>query len=171
MAEKAPVILTVLIDTSQMRWLVGGIGFDNQVHPLLASQVDDLAPYTKMEFDEQASFLRHRCCGILQRGCDRLWGLKKKAVHFVFVTDGVFPGAADILTQRVAEHLAQWMTNPPVVFFSADVKAFQVRPIELAKIAGDIPQDVFDTLKSGITELIDAVSQPDMWEQLPAAKN
>ena len=170
MSTKDPVLLTVLIDTARMRWLAGGIAFDNQIHPLLASADNDLTPYTKMEFDEQASFLRHRCCGVLQRGCDRLWGIKKKASHFVFVIDGPFPRAPELLTERVAEHLAQWMTNPPVVFFSANSKGFQEKAIQLTKIAGDIPETSLEPLTCCIAELIDAASKPEVWEQLPAAK-
>ena len=37
MQTKEPVLLTILIDTARMRWLAGGIGFDQQVFPLLAS--------------------------------------------------------------------------------------------------------------------------------------
>ena len=128
---KTPVLLTVLIDTSEMRWHAAGIAFDSTIHPLLVSAENDLAPYTDMEFDEQASFLRHRCCGILQSGCDRLWGLKKKAIHFVFVVDNTFSGAPHTLTERVAEHLVQWMTSPPVTFFTADSSGFQETPVRL----------------------------------------
>ena len=120
MEKKEPVLLTILIDTTRMRWLAGGISFDQQVFPLLASQDYDLAGYRDMEFDEQASFLRHRFCGALQRGCDRLWGLQKKACQFVFLTDQIFPDAPPALTDRIAEHLVQWMTNPPVIFFFAN---------------------------------------------------
>ena len=170
MAEKEPVLLTILIDTRRMRWLAGGIGFDKQVFPLLASQDDDLAGYRSMEFDEQASFLRHRFCGALQRGCDRLWGLRKKAFQFVFLTDSVFPGAPDELTDRIADHLAQWMTNPPVVFFSSEAGSFDVSPVAVTRLAGDISAELSTAFDAGLPALLEAATQTDQWEQVPLPK-
>ena len=171
MNKKEPVLLTILIDTSRMRWLAGGIGFDGKAFPLLASQDDDLARYRSMEFDEQTSFLRHRFCGALQRGCDRLWGLQKKACQFVFLTDRVFPDASPELTDRVSEHLVQWMTNPPVVFFSVAGRSFDVRPVEVTSIAGEISAEFFDALTHGLPPLLDMVREPDEWESVPPSKS
>ncbi len=138
MPPKDPALLTVLSETSRMRWLAGGIGFGQQVFPLLASQDDDLAGYRGLEFDEQTSFLRHRFCGALQRGCDRLWGINKKACQFVFLIDRAFPDAPRELTDRVSDHLVQWMANPPVVFFSSSSESFAARPVEITRLAGEI---------------------------------
>lgn len=170
MTTKEPVLLTILIETARMRWLAGGIGFDQQVFPLLASQEDDLAEYRSLPFDEQASFLRHRFCGALQRGCDRLWGLQKKACQFVFLTDHAFPDAPPELTDRIAEHLAQWMTNPPVVFYRAVGESFAARPVEFTPLAGEISAESFDSLRLGLPSLLDAADRADDWEQVPLPK-
>jgi hypothetical protein len=170
MAEKEPVLLTILIDTDRMRWLAGGIDFDHRVFPLLASQDGDLAGYRGMGFDEQASFLRHRFCGALQRGCDRLWGVRKKACQFVFLTDCDFPGAPPELTGRNADHLAQWMTNPPVAFFSADNASFDVRPVEFTRLAGEISTDFMTAFELGLPAFLDAAEQTDPWERVPLPK-
>ena len=170
MVEKEPVLLTILIETKRLRWLAGGISFDDGVFPLLASHDDDLAGYRSLAFDEQASFLRHRFCGALQRGCDRLWGLQKKACQFVFLTDSLFPDAPPELTARIADHLVQWMANPPVVFFSADSASFDVRPIEFSRMAGEISTESSDALELGLPMLLDAAVQTDRWEQVPLPK-
>lgn len=167
MAEKEPVILAILVDTFRMRWLVGGIGFDGQTYPLLVSHDGDLAEYEPLEFDEQASFLRHRFCGTLQRGCDRLWGIRKKACHFIFVTDRILPDSTPELTDRVAEHLVQWMTNPPVTFFKTVSGSFQNRPVALSLLAGEIPDDRLSVLDGGLPQLLDASDSAELWELVP----
>lgn len=170
MAAKQPVLLTILIDTSRMRWLAGGIDFDHQVFPLLMSQDGDLDGYRNMESDEQASFLRHLFCGVLQRGCDRLWGLRKKARQFVFLTDSEFPHAGPELTGRIADHLAQWMTSPPVAFFSANSGTFDVRPMEFTTLAGEISTEFAAAFEQGLPALLEAAGQTDPWEQVSASK-
>jgi len=171
MNQKTPALLTILIDTPRMRWLAGGIGFDQQVFPLLASQDNDLAGYRDVEFDEQASFLRHRFCGALQRGCDRLWGLHMKACQFVFLTDRRFPHAPPELTDRIADHLVQWMTNPPVAFFVAGAGSFAARPIEVKLLAGQISPEYLEALTRGLPSLLDAADQADQWEEVPLPKS
>lgn len=170
MIEKEPVLLTILIDTARMRWLAGGIGFDMQVFPLLASQDNDLAGYLGTEFDEQASFLRHRFCGALQRGCDRLWGLHKKACQFVFLIDRDFPQASPELTARIAEHLVQWMTNPPVIFLIMETGSMAQQPIETKPIAGEMSAEYSQALNLGLPILLNAASNPGLWEQVPLPK-
>ncbi len=167
MPAKEPALLIVLIETSRMRWLVGGIGFDQQVFTLLVSQDDDLAGYRSLEFDEQASFLRHRFCGALQRGCDRLWGISKKACQFVFLIDHAFPDAPQELTDRVSDHLVQWMANPPVVFFSSSGASFASRPVAITRLAGEILPEFEETLTLGLPSLLDAASHTEDWEQVP----
>ncbi|MEQ9409540.1 MAG: hypothetical protein RIK87_17525 [Fuerstiella sp.] len=170
MNSKEPVLLVILIDTTRMRWLAGGIDFQQKVLPLLVSQDGDLNGYLDASFDEQASFLRHRFCGALQRGCDRLWGLQKKACHFVFLTDDAFPEAERELTVRVAEHLVQWMTSPPVVFFTADGTPFESRPTDISLIAGEIPADFHEAFIGGLPALLDAADNPADWEEVPLPK-
>lgn len=167
MPTKQPVLLTILIETDRMRWLVGGIDFDQQTFPLLVSQDDDLTEYRSLTFDEQASFLRHRFCGAMQRGCDRLWGVKKKACQFVFLIDDNFPDAPPELTTRVAEHLAQWMTNPPVAFFSVSGASFANRPVETNLLAGEISDEHLSTLQLALPSLLDVINKTDAWEQVP----
>ena len=53
--------------------------------------------------------------GVLQRGCDRLWRREEKPRQIVFVANGLFSEATPELTQRVADHLVEWMTSPLVV--------------------------------------------------------
>ena len=171
MPNKEPVLLTIVIETARMRWLAGGIGLDQQVCPLLTSQDDDLAGYRGLTFDEQVSFLRHRFCGALQRGCDRLWGIQKKACQFVFLTDKEFPHAPPELTERIAEHLVQWMSNPPVTFFSVAGGLWSARPIEITRIAGEISAEYLDALQLGLPWLLDAAGQAERWEQVPLPKS
>lgn len=170
MNDKEPVLLTILIDTDRMRWLAGGISLDQTVFPLLVSQDDDLVGYRDLTFDEQLSFLRHRFCGVLQRGCDRLWGIRKKACQFIFVTDHVFPHAPLILTERVAEHLVQWMSKPPVTFFTITSGSWETRPTEVAIMAGEMSAEYLKALQLGLPFLLDAVDQQDQWEQVALPK-
>ena len=100
MTDKEPVLLTVLIETSRLRWYVAGIGLDGEPLPLLRSEAGNLSPYLGIPFDDQVSFLRHRLSGVLQRGCDRLWGRQKKPCQIVFVADGPFVQADAELTAR-----------------------------------------------------------------------
>lgn len=167
MPPKEPALLIVLVETHRMRWLVGAIGFDQQVFPLIASQDDDLAGYRGLEFDEQASFLRHRFCGALQRGCDRLWGLTRKACQFVFVIDHPFSDAPPELTTRVAEHLAQWMTNPSLVFFSISGESFDARPVAITRLAGEMSSEFYGTLMSQLPLLFEAAHEQAKWEMVP----
>jgi hypothetical protein len=170
MNDKEPVLLTIVIETGRMRWLAAGISLDQQVSPLLASHDDDLAGYRRLAFDKQVSFLRHRFCGALQQGCDRLWGIRKKACHFIFLTDHVFPHAPPELTERVAEHLVQWMSNPPITFFSVGGGALPARPIAITPIAGEISAEYLNALQLGLPLLLDAAREADRWEHVPLPK-
>jgi len=171
MHQKEPVLLVVLIDTSQLRWLAGGITMTHEAIPLLASQPDDLADYGNLEFDEQTSFLRHRLCGVLQRGCDRLWGHKKKACHFVFLIDERFTLGPPELTDRIADHLVQWMANPPVTFFAANTPAFSDRHVQLETVAGKIPAELLEVFNAGLPELLAASGDSEQWEAVPLPKS
>src|SRR5262245_22309012 len=100
METKTPVVLVVLVEAVRQRWLVATVGLDGTLTPLLRSEDGDLATYQGLPFDEQVSFLRHRFCNVLQRGCDRLWPVGKKACQFAFVFDAVLPGATVELNRR-----------------------------------------------------------------------
>src|SRR5437764_7082220 len=104
MEPKTPVLLLVLVETARLRWFVASLGLDGRAAPLLRSEAGDLDKYLSLPFDEQGSFLRHRFCGVLQRGCDRLWGRSSKACQFVIVFDGLLPDATRTPTQAVAAH-------------------------------------------------------------------
>lgn len=167
MSQKEPVLLLVLVQTSRMRWLVAGIDFQNQAFPLLVSTDNDLAPYQTLSFDEQASFLRHRFCGVLQRGCDRLWGRQKKACKFVFLTDAQFPNAArEELTQRVADHLVEWMAKPSVAFLNSQAD-FDSLPLNPVCIAGQLSTEQQTALQAALPAVYQALHTPEVWEQVP----
>ena len=167
MTAKEPVLLTVLIETLNLRWYVAGIGLTGEAWPLLKSEVGNLSPYIGVAFDEQVSFLRHRLSGVLQRGCDRLWGRQQKPCQIVFVADGVFAHAAPELTQRVAEHFVEWMTSPPVVFFTSENGFAIAGPWSLTRVAGDLEESPWASLHAGLPALRVALDQPDLWELAP----
>ena len=170
MPEKTPVLLVVLVESSRLRWLAGGIDFNNDVYPLLVSEDDNLSDYLTKEFDEQVSFLRHRFCSVVQRACDRLWGIHKKAIHFVFVVEHDFPDAPSELTDRVSSHLADWMTNPPVCFYSVDEGTFDARPLNLTSRAGNLDHEGLETLQAALPKLCDARNNSDSWELVASRK-
>src|SRR5262245_37906977 len=133
MEQKTPVLLVVLVETAQLRWFVAALGLDGRVTPLLRSEVGDLEKYLGLEFDEQVAFLRHRFCGVLQRGCDRLWARDCKACQFVLVFEGLVPEATGALTQAVADNLTLWLMNPPVAVLNCTGE-----PRRLDRLAGDL---------------------------------
>jgi hypothetical protein len=167
MTAKEPVLLTVLIETAELRWYVAGIGLAGEPLPLLRSEPGNLSPYVGVAFDEQVSFLRHRLSGVLQRGCDRLWGRQKKPCQIVFVADGPFIQAAPELTPRVAEHFVEWMTSPPVVFFTRDARFAGEEPVALQKVAGDLNGPYAEPLQTGLAALLGTLKQLDAWELAP----
>lgn len=154
MAEKVPVTLAVLVDATRLRWFVAAIDGGSAVEPLVRSAEDDLALCRDLGFDDQVSFLRHRLCGVLQRGCDRLWPAGKKAGLFAVLFDGDVPNTPPELTQRVAEHFALWLMNPPVVVMRRNGTVWQ-------RIAGDEPDK---SLSRALPVLVDRVTDPASWE-------
>ena len=68
MQTKEPVMLTVMVDAERRRWLLASTRLDGTVTPLLRSEDGDLDTCQGLGFDEQVSFLRHRLCGVFQRG-------------------------------------------------------------------------------------------------------
>ena len=174
MPDKEPVLLTVLIETAQLRWYVAGIDLAGGLLPLLASEPGNLSPYLGIPFDDQVNFLRHRLSGVLQRGCDRLWGRQKKPCHIVFVADGPFTGANVELTRRIAEHMVEWMTRPPVVFFIT-ARGFAAEPQmsepqTLERVAGDLDNALRTALDTGLTAFRDAATRRQAWEAVPTPK-
>src|ERR1700682_4842124 len=93
MGQKAPVLLLVVVETARRRWFVAAGGLDGKSVAVLRSEVGDLEKYQTVEFDEQVAFLRHRFCGVVQRGCDRIWARDCKACQLVFVFEGLLPEA------------------------------------------------------------------------------
>lgn len=167
MTDKEPVLLTVLVETSQRRWFVAGITLDGQEIPLICSAAGNLDPYVGAAPDEQVNFLRHRLSGVLQRGCDRLWGRRMKPCHIIFVAEAEFePGNPD-LTRRVAEHFVAWMSNPPVVFFTSEKGFATSQPPDLAQIAGELAPDHRQALNAALPQLTVAMEDDQRWELAP----
>ena len=75
MTPKAPAMLVVLVETERLRWFVAAVDLDGPAMSLLRSEDSDLEKVRTVDFDEQVAFLRHRFCGILQRGIDRGYGV------------------------------------------------------------------------------------------------
>jgi len=164
MTTKQPVLLTVLVETGTQRWFAAGITLDGQPVPLMCSEAGNLDPYVGIEFDEQVNFLRHRLSGVLQRGCDRLWGRQMKPRQIVFVSDADFELAKPELTQRVAEHFVTWMSNPPVVFFTSEDGELESGDLMLNQVAGDLDDADRIALEMGLPRLVAATVDGDLWE-------
>jgi hypothetical protein len=165
MEPKAPVMLLVLVETARLRWFVASVGLDGQSVPLLRSEVGDLEKYRGLDFDEQVAFLRHRFCGVLQRGCDRIWARNAKACQFVFVFEGLLPDATGGLTLAVAEHFTQWMLNPPVAVFNNPAGPGEApRP---DKLAGHLEPALEELLRAHLGRLLAAREDPGAWELAP----
>jgi hypothetical protein len=164
MEAKAPVLLVVLVETVRLRWFVASVGLGGQAAPLLRSEVGDLERYRGLDFDEQLAFLRHRFCGVLQRGCDRVWARGEKARHFVFVFDGPLAEPAGELTRAVAENLALWMLNPPVAVFVSPVGFDSGEPPRLEALVGDLDPTLGELLRAHLGELLAVREDADAWE-------
>jgi hypothetical protein len=167
MPARDPVVLLVLVETATLRWFVAALGFDGQVVPLFCSEVGNLAPYQGVSFDEQVAFLRHRFCGVLQRGCHKLWEQDKKACQFVFVFEGLLPEPTGELTRRIAEHFTEWMLNPPVAIFASAGALTPRAPVNLDRLAGQIEPDREQLLRAHLDGLLAARENPGGWELAP----
>ena len=168
MPSKEPVLLVVLIETGTLRWFVAGIDLAGEPIPLLRSEEGNLRPYLGVELDEQVSFLRHRLAGVLQRGCDRLWGQVKKPCQIVFVADAPFPEAAPDLGERVGRNFAEWMSRPPVVYCVNDSGFAAESSVQLQTLAGTIEESHREPLAAGLPRLWLALETPDDWELAPS---
>jgi hypothetical protein len=160
MDSKTPVLLVVLVQTSRLRWFVAAVDPDGKAVPLLRSEVGDLEKYRGLDFDGQVCFLRHRFCGVLQRGCDRLWGRGLKARQFAFVFEEPLPEPTGQLTAAVAEHFVEWLLSPPVVVYAGAER--------LDRVAGTIDAPLEELLRSCLGALLAARDDPDAWELAPA---
>lgn len=162
MTPKTPAVLLVLVETAKLRWFVAALPPAGPPVPLLRSEEGDLAKYLGLGFDEQVSFVRHRFCGVLQKGCDRLWGRNLKACQFVIVFEGPLPEPTGTLTQSAASHFAMWMLNPPVALFN--------RPGDderLEQLAGEIAPEFSELVAAHLAEVTAARGDPDAWELSP----
>jgi len=166
-AAKEPVLLIVLIETRELRWFVAGVTLEGDSIPLMCSEPADLDAYIGAPFDEQVSFLRHRLSGVLQRGCDRIWGRQMKPCQIVFLADGPFQQAGPELAGRVGEHFVEWMASPPVVFFTTDGSFAPNAIPSLNQLAGDLQPSYREALLAGLQDLFAAMSRADQWELAP----
>jgi len=165
MPDKVPTILVVLIEAEKLRWFVVGLGLDGLLAPLICSDEGDLSPYCALAFDEQVSFLRHRFCGVLQRGCNRLWEQQKKACQFVFLFEGLMPAAQaaepELLTEKIADHMVEWMLNPPVAVLTCDPAA---QPAGLDRMAGELDSTLEVILRGHLGALREVRQVADAWD-------
>ncbi len=165
MEAKVPVLLVVLVETVRLRWLVASIRLDGQIAPLLRSEIGDLERYRGLDFDEQVGFLRHRFCGVVQRGCDRIWARGEKARQFVFVFDGLLAEPTGELTRAIAEHFTLWMLNPPVaVLVSAD--GFDSGAPRLDVLAGQFDPALAELLRARLGDLLAVREDEGAWEMV-----
>lgn len=169
-AEKKPVLLTVLVETDQFRWYVAGVGLDGIAIPLMCSEAGNLSPYLGVSIDEQITFLRHRFSGVLQRGCDRLWGRQMKPCQIAFIADGPFAQAEPELLRNVGEHFVTWMTKPPVVSFVSRHGFQSAELVSLDIVAGAIDPVFRQALEAGLPRLFAATAQREVWELAPVKK-
>jgi hypothetical protein len=133
---------------------VAAVTLDATVSPLIRSEDGDLAAYQSLDFDDQVSFLRHRFCGVLQRGCDRLWPVGRKACQFALLFDDALP---DELVRAVADHYVQWMLNPPVVVFTGSRPAMR-------RMAGAIEAPLETVLNGSLGNLFALAADDGAWE-------
>jgi hypothetical protein len=164
MEAKTPVLLLVLVETDRLRWFVASVGLDGRATPLLRSEVGDLDRYRGLAFDEQVAFLRHRFCGVLQRGCDRLWARGEKARQFVILFEAPLAEPTGGLTRAVAEHFALWMLNPPVGVFVSPNGFTAGGPSRLEKLAGELDGALDPPLAASLAGLLAVREDAKAWE-------
>ncbi|PAY17980.1 hypothetical protein CKO51_18400 [Rhodopirellula sp. SM50] len=164
MTDKEPVLLTVLIESVTRRWSVAGITSDGRGVPLMCTEPGDFDAVVGQTLDEQASYLRHRLSGVLQRGCDRLWGRQMKPRHIVFVADEPLRRSHPDLTQRVAEHFVEWMTSPPVAFFICTDGWSGDAELTLDTVAGELDPTDQEILTKALPTLIQTLQDREAWE-------
>ncbi|KAA5543140.1 hypothetical protein FYK55_12720 [Roseiconus nitratireducens] len=165
--DKQKGLLLVFIETQRQRWFVAAIKLSGELVPLLRSEEGNLEDYLSSEFEEQVTFLRHRLAGVLQRGCDRLWGRAIKPTQFVLVADQDFDPQTPELTSAVAEHFVEWMINPPVVFLKEDAVGAADDSVQFDRVAGEIDAQDQEILKAAFSQLADSIVNESLWELVP----
>lgn len=166
MEPKASAILLVLVESAQLRWFAAALGLDGHLTPLFCSEVDDLAKYRDLAFDEQVAFLRHRFCGVLQRGCDRLWARNLKARQFVFLFEGLLAEPTGALTRAIAQHFAQWLLNPPVAVFAGVQGLLPRERPQLESLAGGLDPPLEELFYGRLEELLTVREDLNAWEHV-----
>jgi hypothetical protein len=164
METKAPVLLLVLVETERLRWFAAALGLDGRITPLICSEPGDLEHYRELEFDEQVAFLRHRFCGVLQRGCDRLWARNWKACQFVFIFEQSLPDSTGTLTKAVADHFTLWMLNPPVAVLVSENGFAADGMTRLVQLAGELDVARTGLVAGRLPDLLAARSDQGTWE-------
>jgi hypothetical protein len=164
MTPKTPAVLLVVVEAARLRWFAAALVPDARPAPLLRSEDGDLAKYAGLPFDEQVSFLRHRFCGVLQKGCDRLWARGLKACQFVIVFDGAIPDPTGELVRAIADHFTLWMINPPAAVL---VRAGE--PPSLEPVAGDLDPPRAELVAAGLGAVLAARDDPAAWEVVPVS--
>ncbi|MCA9065325.1 MAG: hypothetical protein KDA96_19790, partial [Planctomycetaceae bacterium] len=156
----------ILIQTGNLQWYVASVSMDGFVQPLLVSEPGDLATYQGQEFDEQVSFLRHRFCSILQRGCDRVWGRMQKPCQVIFIADGEFPQALPELSRRVATNVVDWVAKPPVISLIISDRTDDNLWGHAQILAGTISDDHQHLLAMHLPQIRDEQSHAERWERV-----
>jgi hypothetical protein len=167
MADKVPVLLLVLVETARLRWFVASVHPGGQAFPLLRSDVGDLERYRGLDYDEQVAFLRHRFCGVVQRGCDRIWARGEKARQFAFVFEGLLAEPTGTLTQAVADHFTLWMLNPPAAVFTSPDGFDRGEISRLDRLAGDMDPSLEAPLYASLRGLLAVREDDGAWERVP----
>lgn len=160
-------ILAIVVETGKLRWFLAGLSPDDQIAPLLRSQVGDFDNYLGGDFDEQIAFLRHRFAGVVQRGADRLAREGVRPGRIVFLADGPFQRASKELTDRIADHFAHYMHRPPVAYLVGDLGLEGVRPAALTRLAGELDQETENRLARLAPRLAAVMSDSQRWETAP----
>jgi hypothetical protein len=163
MEAKEPMILTLIVVAKPQQWFLAAVDLRGHVHRLLCSEPGDLAAYEGLPFDDQMSFLRHRICGVLQRGHDRLWPVDRKACQFVFLFAGDLPGTDAELIPRLADHFAEWMLSPPAVVFTLE-HGLNAKVTEIRQLAGSMDSRYRNALTEAFPSLLHAATDPASWE-------
>ena len=164
MERKGKFMLVIVVETARLRWFVAAVGVDGRVIPLLRSDIGDLEKYQDITFDEQITFLRHRLCGILQRGCDQIWGMDGKACQFVILFEGLLVESTGRLTQAVGNHLTEWILNPPLAVFNLAGDSRAMQSIRLENLAGHMDPSLEQVLRAHLGQLQDACRDLNAWE-------
>jgi hypothetical protein len=165
--QKKQVMILVLVEAAKLRWFVASLGSDGGMEPLLRSEIGDLEKCRYLDLDEQVSFLRHRLCGAFQRGCDRIWGRGSKACQFIVIFAGSLPDSTGPVIQGVADHLTQWLLNPPLAVFSLEENRQDHTLPTLDQLAGRLESSNEEILRANLSSVLDARADARSWELVP----